>query len=176
MKRRKRALRTSTGTFTVELPFVLWVFFFLLFLPMLNLATTFVRITFLYGATHNACISAARARSFQNPINGDPTAVSLAQDGANAYAAAFTGIHILTLDTAIVTTDIATHKQTIQSTPLTNPADVNTNTYQVQVTVNGASDPLFPIPSFLPVSGLNQPLLLTISDRQYFENPQGLVF
>jgi hypothetical protein len=176
MKRRTQAYRKATGTFAVELPFVLWVFFFLLFFPMLNLATTFVRITFLYGATHNACINAARARSFQTPINSDPTAISLAQDGANAYAAAFTGIHILTLDTAIVITNIATHAQTVQSTPLTTPADVNNFTYQLQVTVNGASDPLFPIPSFLPISGLNQPLLLTISDRQYFENPQGLVF
>src|ERR1700739_3990466 len=144
MKRRTRALRKATGTFAVELPFVLWVFFFLLFFPMLNLATTFVRITFLYGATHNACINAARARSFQTPINSDPTAVSLAQDGANAYAAAFTGIHILTLDTAIVITNITTHAQTVQSTPLTTPADVNNFTYQLQVTVNGASDPLFP--------------------------------
>jgi len=176
MNRRAKNLRSSTGTFAVELPFVLWVFFFILFFPMLNLATTFVRITFLYGATHNACIGAARARSFQTPINGDPTAISLAQDGANAYAAAFTGIHVLTIDTAIIITNVVTHAQTIQTTPLTTPADVTNFTYQVQVTVNGASDPLFQVPSFLPISGLNQPLLLTISDRQYFENPQGLVF
>jgi hypothetical protein len=176
MKAKARKLRRATGTFAVELPFVLWVFFFFLFFPMVNLATTFVRITFLYAATHNACIDAARARSFLNSINGDPTAISLAQDGANIVTSEFNGIHVLNIDTVIVITNIATHAQTISTTPLSSPADVTNFTYQVQVTVNGASDPLFPIPAFLPISGLNQPLLVTISDRQYFENPQGLIY
>src|SRR5271170_4233615 len=99
--RRKHKIRKPVGTFLVELPFVLWVFFFVLFFPMLNFATMFLRLTFLYGATHNACISAARGRTFLNPINSDPAAVTLAQDGANGYVAAFTGIHILNIDTAI---------------------------------------------------------------------------
>jgi hypothetical protein len=169
-------VRKSSGTFLAELPFVLWVFFFVLFFPMVNLATMFIRLTFLYSATHNACISAARARTFLNPINSDPTAITLAQDGANGYVAAFTGIHVTTIDTVIVITNINTQAQTISTTPLTTPPDVSNFTYQVQVTVNGATDPLFQVPSFIPISGLNQPMFLTITDRQYFENPQGLVF
>jgi DNA-binding beta-propeller fold protein YncE len=162
----------------VEVPFVLWIFFFVLFFPMVNLATMFLRLTFLYGATHNACISAARARTFLTQINSDPAAVTLAQDGANGYVAAFTGIHVLTIDTVIVITNITTQAQTISTTPLTTPPDIGNFTYQVQVTVNGATDPLFLCPTFffIPIAGLNQPMFLTISDRQYFENPQGLVF
>jgi hypothetical protein len=174
--KRKNRVRRSNGTFIAELPFVLWVFFFVLFFPMINLATMFIRLTFLYGATHSACISAARARSFLNPINSDPTAITLAQDGANGFVAAFTGIHVLTIDTVIVITNINTLKQTISTTPLTTPPDVTNFTYQVQVTINGATDPLFQVPSFLPISGLNQPMYLTLTDRQYFENPQGLIY
>jgi len=175
--RRHRKQRQTTGlTFLAELPFVLWVFFFVLFFPMINLATMFIRITFLYGACHNACIGAARGRTFQTSINGDPTAISLAQDGANSVLAEFTGVHMQTLDTSIVITDINTQKQTFSSVPLTTPPDVTNNTYQIQCTLNGATDPLFQVPSFIPISGLNQPMFLTITDRQYFENPQGLIY
>jgi len=175
---RQHKMRRATGSFLVEIPFVLWFFFFLLFFPMVNMATMFLRLTFLYGATHNGCIQASRARSFQAPINGDPTAISLAQDGANGYVAAFTGIHVLNIDTVIVITNITTHAQTISTTPLATPPDVTNFTYQTQVTVNGAADPLFLVPTIfgVPVAGLNQPLFITISDRQYFENPQGLIY
>jgi len=176
MELRRQKRRKPTGAFLVEIPFVLWVFFFVLFFPMLNLATMFLRLTLLYSATHNACISAARARTFLNPINSDPPAITLAQDGANGYVGAFTGIHVLTIDTVIVITNITTQAQSISTTPLTTPPDVANFTYQVQVTVNGATDPLFQVPSFLPIAGLNQPMFLTISDRQYFENPQGLIY
>jgi hypothetical protein len=177
-KSRRHKLRSSAGSFLVEIPFVLWFFFFLLFFPMVNMATMFIRLTFLYGATHNGCLQAARARSFLNPINGDPTAITLAQDGALGYVAAFTGIHVLNIDTVIVITNIATHAQTISTIPLATPPDVTNFTYQTQVTVNGAADPLFLVPTIfgIPVAGLNQPLLITISDRQYFENPQGLIY
>ena len=168
----------ARGTFLAEVPFVLWMFFFVLLFPIINLATMFVRLTFLYGATHSACINAARARSFLAPLNGEPTAVALAQAGANGYAAAFTGIHVDSIDTVIVVTNITTLAQTISTTPLTTPPDLNNFTYQVQVTVNGATDPFLIVPTVFGISiaGLNQPLNLTISDRQYFENPPGLIF
>src|SRR5271168_4658014 len=180
MRQRRHQRRSATGAmwFLVELPFVYWVFFFCLAFPAVNMATMFLRITFLYGATHNACICAARGRSFLNPINGDPPAVTLAQDGANGYVGAFTGIHVLDITTVILITNLTTHAQTISTTPLTTPADVSNFTYQVQVTVNGATDPFFIVPTFfgIPISGLNQPMQLTIADRQYFENPQGLIY
>jgi len=136
----------------------------------------FVRITFLYGACHNACISAARARTFQNSINGDPTAISLAQDGANAVTNSFPGVHTQTINTSIVITNINTQVQTFSNTPLNSPPDVTNYTYQIQVNINGAVDPFFPIPLPISISGLNQPMFLTITDRQYFENPQGLIY
>jgi hypothetical protein len=171
-------MRRTTGSFLVEIPFVLWFFFFLLFFPMVNMATMFLRLTFLYGAAHNGCIQASRARSFQNPINGDPTAITLAQDGANSYGTAFTGIHVLNIDTVIIITNINTKVQTISTTPLVTPPDVTNFTYQTQVTITGAADPLFICPTFfgIPIAGLNQPLSVIISDRQYFENPQGLIY
>jgi len=178
MKLVRQRRRRHQGSVILEIPFVLWLFFFVLFFPMLNFATAFLRLTFLYGAVHNACISAARGRTFSTSINSDPTALSLAQDAANGYVAAFTGLHIQTLDTIIVITNINTQVQTFSSVPLTTPPDVSNFTYQVQVTLNGATDPLFQVPTILnvPVAGLNQPLLVKLQDRQYFENPQGLIY
>jgi hypothetical protein len=166
-------IRSRAGNVTAELPVALWVIFFALFFPMLNLATSCIRITFLYFAAHNGCISASRARTFSIPVDGQPPAVQAAQTGANALGTLFTGVHIASVQTQIVTTNLNTSVQTIQTTPLKTPADVSTNTYQIQVSVSGAADPLIPLP-LVNVAGLSSPLNVTFSDRQFCENPMGL--
>jgi hypothetical protein len=166
----------ARGSVLLELPLVLWALFFTLFFPLINLTTVFIRYTFLYAANHTACLSAARARSYLTSLNGDPTAISLAQDGSNAVTSAFTGVHVTSVQTSILITNITTGVQTLQSTPLSTPADVNNYTYQIQVTTIGATDPLFPIPLAMSIPGLNAPLTAAISNCQYFENPQGLIY
>jgi hypothetical protein len=176
MKARNHTSRKPAGTVIAEAPVVLWVLFIGVAFPLIDLTTAFVRLTFLYAATHTACIEAARAKTFLVSINSAPTAVSLAQGGISAVVAAFTGIHVIQQTTTIVITDIATQAQTVQATPLTTPADVSTFVYQVQVSTHGTADPLLPIPLPVAVAGLNAPISVTFSDRQYFENPQGLSY
>src|SRR5271170_6233080 len=130
--------RTTQGSVQLELPFVLWTLFFTLFFPLINLTTVFIRYTFLYAANHTACMSAARARTYATSVNGDPTAISLAQDGSNSVTSAFTGVHVTSVQTSILITNITTGAQTVQSTPLSSPSDVSNYTYQIQVTTIGA--------------------------------------
>jgi hypothetical protein len=176
MKKRSDKRRQPAGSVIAEAPVVLWILLFVVAFPLINLTTMFIRLSFLYAATHTACIQAARAKTYQASINSAPTALSLAQSGIDAVVASFTGIHVVQHSTAIVITDITTQAQTMQTAPLTTPADVSSFVYQVQVTTNGTADPLLPIPWPVSVAGFNAPLNVTFSDRQYFENPQGLTY
>jgi hypothetical protein len=171
--RTNRQMRKNAGSVIAEGPFVLYVFFVLIVFPLIDLLTAFIRLTFIYTGTHQSCIWAARARTFQTSLNGDPTAEALAQAGADAAIGAFNGI-TLSITPQIVITDINTLKQTVRTTPLPAPADINKFTYQVQVVGIGSAAPLFYIPLPVTIPGLNAPLTMTLADRQYFENPSGL--
>jgi hypothetical protein len=171
-----RKRRKSTGSVIAEAPLVLWVLFFAFVFPLINMTTTFIRLTLLYAASHNSCIWAARGRTFQAIINGDPSAVYLAQTGAEAVITKFSGIHLANLNVAILITDVNTDKQTISTKPLGQPPDVSNNAYQIQVSATGLADPLFYMPLPVKIAGLNAPLAVQLVDRQYFENPQGLIY
>jgi len=168
-----RQMRKNAGSVIAEAPAVLYVFFVLVVFPLIDLVTAFIRLTFIYTATHQSCIWAARARTFQTSINGDPTAEALAQAGADTAIGCFTGV-TLSVTPQIIVTDISTLKQTVYTNPLPAPADISKNTYQVQVIGVGNALPLFNIPLPVSVPGLNAPLSMTLADRQYFENPIGL--
>jgi len=133
-------------------------------------------MTILYYANHNACQLAARGRSFSTSINGDPTALQLAQSGCDNVIASYTGVHVSQLDTLIVITNIATLSQTATDVPLKTPADVSTNTYQIQVKTFGSADPIFRIPLPISLPGVNAPLAVAFAEQQYFENPSGLIY
>jgi hypothetical protein len=169
----KRQTRKSAGSVIAEAPFVLYVFFVLVVFPLIDLISVFIRLTFIYTCTHQSCIWAARARTFLTSVNGDTTATALAQAGADAGVACFTGIS-LSVTPQIIVTDLTTLKQTVYTTPLPQPADISKNTYQIQVVGVGSAIPLMNIPLPVSVPGLNAPLTMTVSDRQYFENPSGL--
>ena len=172
----KHLKRNKSGNVTAELPVVIWVFFFVFLLPLIDFTSAFIRITLCYAATHNACILATKARTFETPLNGDPTAMDLATSGANQIAQAFSGVHINSILTEIITTNIDTQKQTISTVPLTTPPDVGNNTYQIQITTSTSADPLLVLPLPGKIPGLTTALNIQFSDRQYFENPQGLVY
>jgi hypothetical protein len=78
----------------------------------------------------------------------------------------------------LVITDINTDVVTrlAPQTPLANPADDSNNTYQVEVTATALVDPAFKynMPFFGAAPGLTAPMVITMIDRQYAENPQGL--
>jgi hypothetical protein len=169
-------IRRRTGSVLLEGPFALWILFIILFFPLVNLCTICIRSTFLWCATHDATIYAARAMSFQSSVNGQPTAADLAELEAVRTANAFSGVHITNVLTEIVVTNNQTLAQTVQSTPLATPADTSDYSYQIQVAVSGNVDPFMPyvLSWFGTVPGLTKAYPVTFLDRQYCETPQGL--
>lgn len=115
--------RSKRGNFLVETPIALFIFLFLFVFPFLDLAAITLRTTFLYAAAHNAAWEAARAHTYQNSLDGLPSAVQLANSVAQKTAAPFAGIKINSIKTNILTTDIRTLNQARQSAPLQNPAE-----------------------------------------------------
>jgi len=168
--------RSRRGSFIVEAPIALFLFLFLFVFPFMDLAAITLRTTFLYASAHNAAWEAARAHTYQTSLNGLPSAVQLANSVAQKVAAPFCGIKINSIKTSIITTDIKTLNQSRQSSRLVNPADASLNSYQIEVAVNGSVNPLiiYNGSSFTNIPGLTQPMVLTFTDRQYCENPQGL--
>lgn len=168
--------RSERGNFLIETPIALFIFLFLFVFPFLDLTAITLRTTFLYAAAHNAAWEAARAHTYQNSLDGLPSAIQLANSVAQKTAAPFAGIKINSIKTNIITTDIKTLNQSRQTAALSLPADASVNSYQVEVAVNGNVNPLiiYSGTRFTNIPGLTQPMNLTFTDRQYCENPQGL--
>jgi|688.fasta_scaffold301881_2 hypothetical protein len=158
----------------VELPFVVWIFLFVLTFPLINLATIGLRLTFLYSAAHTACLRACRGQTFQTAVENSPSCIMLANQAVQDVTQKFTGIHVSKITTQILTTSIDTGIQSRTVSPLTKPADVSKNTYQIEVVLDCSADPFLPMPSPVQIAGLSAPLQLTLSDRQYCESPDGL--
>ena len=158
----------------VELPFVLWIFFIGLAFPLINLMTIGLRLTFLYTATHTACLRACRGQTFIVPVEGKPSCKMLAEQAVQDVTNKFTGIHVAQITTQILTTNIDSTSQSRTVSPLTKPADVSKNTYQIEVVLACSADPFLPMPLPVQIAGLSAPLHVTLSDRQYCESPDGL--
>ncbi|HMY04107.1 MAG TPA: hypothetical protein PLC15_15045 [Candidatus Obscuribacter sp.] len=162
------------GSVVAELPLVLWVFFMVIALPLLNLGAAFIRITFLYAGVHLASISAARANTFLLPIDGKPSATNEAIAKLNQMKGAFSGVEVRNVRTEILITNVDTLAASTSALPLSKPADASVNTYQIVVTAQCEGQPLLPLPTPMPIAGVSAPLTFNLSARQYCENPQGL--
>ena len=156
------------------MPFVLWIFFIVLTFPLLNLMTIGLRLTFLYSAVHTACLRSCRAQTFLVPVENKPSSVMLANQGVQDVTNKFTGIHVSQITTQILTTNIDNSTQSRTVSPLTTPADVSKNTYQIEVVLAGSADPFLPMPLPVQIAGISAPLQVKLSDRQYCESPDGL--
>ncbi|HNH75674.1 MAG TPA: hypothetical protein PLF23_17945 [Candidatus Obscuribacter sp.] len=166
--------RPGRGSLLAELPVVLWILFVVIAFPLLNLTAAFLRCSFLYAGIHMASFSAARAGSFLAPVDGHPSAVTEAQSKLQNAKNAFSGIDVENIKTEILITNIDTQSTVARLSPLTDPADVSVNTYQIQVSARCSASPLVPIPSPIPIAGVSAPLVFDMTARQYCENPQGL--
>lgn len=170
--------RQSLGaTHLSEGPLFIWIVFFFLFLPLLDFGAVCLRSSFLYMAVHNAARNAAKSRSFLNDLSGNPSATNIANSTVNNVIGMWNGVNVSSILTQIVVTDVNTDTVSLKDNPLATPADDSNNTYQIQVTVTGTVDPLvtFNMPWFGALPGLTRSVPITMSDRQYVENPQGLV-
>ena len=171
--------KRSRGSFTVELPGVLFVLFMLLVFPLLNLATVTLRYTYLLEAARDAAHLAAQAKTFLvNADSNNQSAVNTAQSRINLTADSYTGVTFNSVITRIRITNIANHTVTTQTTPLATPADTNVNYYAIEVVINGSCQPLLSytdgLGNFFNIPGLTSPMTYTVSSQEMCENTQGL--
>jgi Flp pilus assembly protein TadG len=158
-----------------ELPAVLWVLFCLLVFPLLDLASIGIRSAEVSMAAQCACQMASRAASFQSGVNGNKSAMEIAQAETDNLAKDYGGVHISKVTTTILVTNVDTRNVTVVDHALTSAANTADNIYQIHVEVTADVDPLIAIP-YLPlkIGGITESMKVTCSDQQYAECPQGL--
>lgn len=166
--------RSGRASMLAELPMILWAVLMVVAFPLIDLATVFLRITFSYAGIHYASISAARANTFSNPVDGKPSAQAEALSKIKQVENSFSGLSISNIKTAILITKNDTLALSSQLVPLAIPADQSVNSYQIEVSADCSAQPLIPIPIPVKIEGLNAPITLHLSAKQYCENPQGL--
>jgi hypothetical protein len=172
--------RQSKGVFLEDGPLALWIILFFICLPLVDFGAVLLRSTFLYMAVHNAARNASQCRSFLTQISSDPSSVTAANSTVGNVIAMWNGVTVNSIITQIVITNINTSAISYSTTALTSPPDDENNTYQIEVSVTASVAPLvtFDWPWFgsSGVPGLTKPMNVTMSDRQFCENPQGLIY
>lgn len=174
-----RANRRKRGNFLADGPIAIWIVILFLFLPLLDFGAIMLRTTFLYMAVHNAARNGAKCRSFLNAVAGESSATQVVANTVSSVMNLWSGVQVNSVLAEIVITDLNTSAVSRQANPLSSPADDSNNSYQLEVTVTGTVDPL--VTFYMPwmgnsgIPGLTRPITLTMSDRQFFENTQGLV-
>ncbi len=175
--------RTSSGTSMAELPAAMWLLFVALLFPLMILAITSIRASFMGVCAKDAAHAASKAKVFQNANAqpGDPPdAVTLAVTTAQATAQGLGGITIDSQDvkTRIVISTLGSPPQVSFSDDslAANSIDTVNNVYSVQVLVTGKAEPIIKFPDFFgSIPGLTKPLTMTAVGREIVENPQMLV-
>jgi len=168
--------RKPSATTMIEAPIAMWLIFVFLFMPFLIMGSLALRTAFLYSAAKDGVHAAARAKTYAAGTEQKPAAVALAKIYAERTGKSFTGVDIVSVETAIVETSLTSGNKTIMPGPLTVPADVSKNLYQLQVTVQANVEPLirYQLPVFGDVPGLTAPMRLTAVASEMVENPDGL--
>ncbi len=169
--------RRCRGSSIVELPVALWVLFVLFTVPFIDLATVLIRYTFMVSASRDAAHAAGKAKSYLSNLTAtDLSAANLADSAARTTAAAFSEITVTNVTTRILSTDLTTQAVTSRTTPLPAPADTSLALYEYETTVSGQVNPLitFNAGPFPGIPGLSSPVSVSVTSREFVENPQGL--
>ena len=172
-----RIAHSRNGQTLLELPAVLWVIIMMLTIPLVDLVTFSIRYNFLMAASRDAVYAASRAKTFRQDVSSSElSAVNSANQVARQTASKFSEVNINSVTSRIVITRLSNGAVTRQSTPLVQPADTSTYTYQLETDVNGSTSPILKVSSdyWANIPGLTSDIPVTITSRAYFENPQGL--
>lgn len=168
----KKKNRKNRGAFLAELPAVLYLLFIGIAIPMLVIGSMFGRAFLLYAATQDACVQAARSKSF---TEAKTTMNSVFNTGVNSW----TGMSG-TPEFSVLVKPLTSSGSQVKTTPLTNGSvQISQNVYLARVVVQGQIDPIVHMSGSSgwqgwQIPGLTQPYPLTMSHVSYFENPQGL--
>lgn len=174
---RHLAYRSSSGNTMAEFAPTLLLLFCIFTFPLIAFGTLGVRYCFLLNAARLAAQSASQCKSFSvNTSTTDLSAVNLATQVANQSVKGFNGITLTTITTQIAICPLAGGAVTRQTTPLSKAADTNTNSYNIEVLVNGSMKPLVPMPKSIlgTVPGLTAPVVTSARSSVFAEFPQGL--
>jgi hypothetical protein len=177
MRSRRHPIRQTRASLVAELPFALWLLFFLFLFPFLDMATVLLRYSFIVAAARDGVHAAAQSKTFSsNASSGDLSAVNAAPLAVNATIAGFSEVGINSVQTTILATNLGTRQVVQYSQPLPIPADTTTNLYEIQTIVRGQVNPLITMNGgVLPaIPGLTCPVPVTVATREYCEYPQGL--
>lgn len=169
--------RNKNGSFIAEAPVALWVLFFFLTIPFIDMSTIMLRYTFFVMAARDGVHEAARAKTFStNASSSQLSARNTATSQVNATARNFSEIAISNVTTRILETDITRRTITIHVNRLNVPADTSAYLYELETIVTGSINPLLTFnPGFLPrIPGITTAVPVVVSAREYCEYPQGL--
>ncbi|MBX9567367.1 MAG: hypothetical protein K2X77_00665 [Candidatus Obscuribacterales bacterium] len=173
---RRSGKRNSKGSSLLEIPVSLWMVFVVFFVPMLALGSITLRATLLSLSVHDAIQAAAKARTFNQSSADGKSAKQIASEVFRAHLQLFPVIASSEIDLDILQTNFTNQQITRSEDTLTSSADTSRNVYQIEGTAIASIDPLIPFNSsiFGSIQGLTEPLNVSFSSRQMFENAQGL--
>lgn len=175
MMQRKFRNRRAKGNVIAEAPGVFWAILFLLTFPFVDYCSLGIRSALVFSAANQSTLTASKARSYEVGTTDAPSAKELALSTAQLCSQSWSGIQLQSVSTQIVQTNINTQTQTKQSGKLTSPPNTADNTFQLEVTITCAVDPLIKVPFFVGIPGISVPYIMTVTQRNYFENSQGLM-
>lgn len=174
MKKTSR-LRNQKGNYIAETPGVIWAVLVVLCFPMIDYCSLGIRSALVFSAANQATLTASKARSYEVGTADAPPAQQLAKDTAKLCCDPWQGIHFVSATTQILQTNIDTQNQTRQTGKLLNPPNTADNTFQIEVTVTATVDPFINVPFFANIPGISAPYTMVVTQRNYFENSQGLM-
>lgn len=175
--RGSRQVRSTRGSSLAEMGPILWIAFFMLLIPMICLATFGMRYAFLLNAARMSANAAAQCKTFQSDVStADPSSVTLANTIATNAAKGFNGITLSKIKTYIVVCPFSGGQATRQTTPLTAAAVTTSNSYNMEVVLEGQLQPLISNSKgwFGTIPGLTAPITTSARADCVFENAQGL--
>lgn len=183
--------RSGSGSFITELPAALLILFFLFMVPMINLASSTLKVYQLRTAALEALHRAARAGSFVNDIPPSPPLYPTATLSANTiYKNALTGfiaqgwlaptqLTVTAQPVVCVAEPIGGGSTVTYTQPLAqNQIDTTKYSYFYEVHTQGEAYPVLSAPpgGLIPtVPGLSGPMVVDITGRQMVEKPRGLI-
>ena len=172
-----KGAKGAKGASIIEIAPVLFVLLLMLTFPLINLATSSLRYTFLVTASRDAADAASKSKTFQDDSSSTSlSAVHTADIMARRIAAGFKGITLDNISTNLVITDIASQTVARQSSKLSQAADTSTYLYNIEVILTGKVSPLINYGGgILPqVPGLSAPMSVSVQSLRYCEYPDGL--
>jgi len=176
-KKGQQKNRFQSASVAAELPIVLWLLFCGLMIPLVIMASFSIRYSFLVAASRDAAFAAARCRTFETNVSStEQSATNTAKTVAQTTAQQFREVSVKSVNTNIIITKLSDGSVSKQSRALAQPANTSTYAYQVEVIVNGQTQPILILSDlrFQNIPGLTAPIAVSVCSREFFENPQGL--